>query len=88
MSAAGAVRLFCTSASASARISNSSMWAIISFLRSVDCQIVSCDVFEIGAEIPNAETGEAIEEVRKMKANPMSGKTYTDVDVMMEDLLA
>jgi len=44
--------------------------------------------FEIGAEVPNAETREAIEEVRKMKADPMSGKTYTDVDVMMEDLLA
>lgn len=44
--------------------------------------------FEIGADMPNVETREAIEEVRKMKANPISGKTYTDVDVMMEDLLA
>ena len=44
MSATGAVRLFCTSASAFARISNSSMWAFISFLRSADGRIVSCDV--------------------------------------------
>lgn len=44
--------------------------------------------FEIGAEIPNAETAEAIREVQKMKADPSLGKTYTDVDVMMEDLLS
>lgn len=44
--------------------------------------------FEIGAEIPNAETKEAIREVQQMKANPALGKTYTDVDAMMEDLLA
>ena len=44
--------------------------------------------FEIGAEIPNVETKEAIREVQQMKANPALGKTYTDVDAMMEDLLA
>ena len=44
--------------------------------------------FEIGAERPNAETLEAIQEVQAMKANPTIGKTYTDVDVMMKDLLA
>lgn len=44
--------------------------------------------FEIGAEIPNAETAEAMQEVRRMKADPSLGKTYTDVDTMMEDLLA
>lgn len=43
--------------------------------------------FEIGAEIPNAETKEAIKEVQMMKANPALGKTYTDVDTMMEELL-
>lgn len=43
--------------------------------------------FEIGAELPNAETREAINEVRRMKADPMLGKTYTSVDAMMEDLL-
>lgn len=44
--------------------------------------------FEIGAEIPNADTVEAIHEVQKMKADPSLGKTYTDVDAMMEDLLS
>ena len=34
--------------------------------------------FEIGGEVPNAETQEAINEVKQMKA---------DVDAMMEDLL-
>ena len=43
--------------------------------------------FEIGAEIPNAETKEAIEEVQRMKADPSLGKTYTDVDEMMKELL-
>lgn len=44
--------------------------------------------FEIGIEIPNSETLEAIEEVKKMKADPSIGKTYSDVDQMMEELLA
>lgn len=44
--------------------------------------------FEIGAEVPNAETLEAIEEVEQMKKNPSIGKAYTDVDQMMEELLA
>lgn len=43
--------------------------------------------FEIGAENPNEETKEAIQEVKKMKADPTLGKTYTDVDVMMKELL-
>lgn len=44
--------------------------------------------FEIGAEIPNAETMEAINEVKRMKVDPTLGKTYTDVDEMMRELLA
>ena len=44
--------------------------------------------FEIGAEDPNAQTRAAIEEVRRMKADPTIGKTYSDVDAMMEELLA
>lgn len=44
--------------------------------------------FEIGAEIPNAETLEAIREVQRMKADPSLGKSYTDVDAMMGDLLS
>ena len=44
--------------------------------------------FEIGAEIPNSETVEAMKEAQRMKADPSIGKTYTDVDEMMKDLLA
>lgn len=44
--------------------------------------------FEIGGEIPNEETRRAIEEVQRMKENPSLGKSYTDVDQMMEELLA
>ena len=44
--------------------------------------------FEIGAEQPNTETREALKEVQQMKADPTLGKTYTDVDDMMKDLLA
>ena len=44
--------------------------------------------FEIGAERPNADTLEALEEVRRMKTDPLLGKSYTDVDTMMEELLS
>lgn len=44
--------------------------------------------FEIGGNVPNAETIEAIKEVRQMKADPSLGKTYSDVDQMMEEMLA
>lgn len=44
--------------------------------------------FELSADIPNSETMEAIQEVKRLKANPSLGKTYTDVDQMIEDLLA
>ena len=43
--------------------------------------------FEIGAEKPNSETMQAIQEVQKMKADPCLGKTYDNVDEMMDDLL-
>lgn len=43
--------------------------------------------FEIGAERPNKETLEAIEEVKRMKSDPAYGKRYSDVDTMMEELL-
>jgi DNA-damage-inducible protein J len=44
--------------------------------------------FEISGDVPNAETVEAIQEVKRMKANPNLGKTYSDVDQMMGELLA
>lgn len=43
--------------------------------------------FEVKLDVPNADTLEALEEVRQMKKNPRLGKTYTDVDVMMKELL-
>lgn len=44
--------------------------------------------FEVGLDIPNAETRAAIREVEQMKADPGMGKTYTDVDKMMGELLS
>lgn len=44
--------------------------------------------FEVVLDAPNDETIEAIKEVQQMKKNPTLGKTYTDVDDMMEELLA
>lgn len=44
--------------------------------------------FEIGGDRPNAETLEAIGEVKRMKADPSLGKTYSDVDAMMKELLS
>ena len=44
--------------------------------------------FEVSLETPNAETREAIQEVQRMKADPKLGKSYSDVDQMMEDLLS
>ncbi len=43
--------------------------------------------FAISMRIPNSETVEAIEEVKAMKKNPSLGKSYTDVDEMMKELL-
>ena len=44
--------------------------------------------FEIGYEVPNEETMEAIREAQAIKADPSIGRTYTDVDEMMKELLA
>ena len=44
--------------------------------------------FDISLNIPNAETINAIKEVEEMKQNPSLGKSYTNVDKMMKDLLA
>jgi len=43
--------------------------------------------FDLRPSIPNAETLEAIEEVKRMKKDPSLGKAYTDVDQMMKELL-
>lgn len=44
--------------------------------------------FELKLHVPNDETIEAINEVKKMEKNPSLGKSYTDVDEMMKELLA
>ena len=44
--------------------------------------------FDIGREIPNEETLAAIDEVRRMKADPSLGKSYTSVNELFEDLNA
>lgn len=44
--------------------------------------------FYVSREIPNEETMEAFKEVEALKKDPSIGKTYKDVDKMMEDLLA
>ncbi len=44
--------------------------------------------FEVSMNVPNEETLAAFEEVRQMKENPSLGKSYTDVDEMMKELLA
>ena len=44
--------------------------------------------FDIGREIPNEETLAAIDEVRRMKADPSLGKSYTEAREMVRDLLA
>lgn len=44
--------------------------------------------FYVSREIPNEETIEAFNEVEEMKKNPSIGKSYIDVDKMMEDLLS
>ena len=43
---------------------------------------------EISGYVPNAETVEAIKEVKRMKADPTLGKTYSSVDQMMEEMVA
>ena len=43
--------------------------------------------FDVAVEETNEETKEAIREVAAMKADPLLGKTYDDVDQMMEELL-
>lgn len=44
--------------------------------------------FAVSREIPNVETEKALEEVTQMKQDASLGKSYTDVDEMMRELLA
>jgi len=44
--------------------------------------------FEIMKDIPNKTTMAAIEETEAMIKDPSLGKTYTDVDEMMKELMS
>ena len=44
--------------------------------------------FDVALETPNAETLAAFAEAERMKKEPTLGKTYTDVDEMMKELLS
>lgn len=43
--------------------------------------------FEIGAEQPNQETLEAINEIKYLKAHPEEDKTYTSAEELRKDIL-
>ena len=43
---------------------------------------------EISGDVPNSETVEAIQEVERMKDKQCTGKTYSDAELMMRELLA
>lgn len=53
-------------------------------------QIISYVVYRYEKENEefNAATNAALEEVAQMKKNPSLGKSYTDVDAMIQELLA
>lgn len=59
--------------------------AVNVFLR----QTIRCNglPFALRLDTPNGETLAAIREVQQMKKDPSIGKSYTDVDAMMEELL-
>ena len=42
--------------------------------------------FEIGRDVPNEETVQAIAEAKRMLADPSIGKTYTSVEDLFKDL--
>ena len=44
--------------------------------------------FDVRLDVPNAETLEALREVEQMKSDPSVGKSYTDIDEMMKELLS
>ncbi len=44
--------------------------------------------FEISMDVPNTGTAAALQEVEEMKKNPSLGKSYTNVDQMMKELLS
>lgn len=43
--------------------------------------------FEIGGKKPNRETIEAMNEIKQMEKDPSIGKSYSNVNQLMDDLL-
>lgn len=43
--------------------------------------------FELHADIPNEETIETIKEIDDMEKHPEKGKTYSNIDGLVDDLL-
>lgn len=44
--------------------------------------------FEVGGDVPNAETLEVFREAERMRKDPTLGKTYSSAAEMMKDLLS
>ncbi len=56
--------------------------------KQLDALVVILEGMSGGYEEPNAETVEALNEVKVMKQHPESYKGYDDVDEMFKELLA
>lgn len=52
------------------------------------CKYIIDNNIDLSQEVPNAETLEALAEVKTMKANPFEYKSYTSIQELMEDLKA
>lgn len=57
-------------------------------LEAVEIEKGRIDSKEVIREAPNSETISAINEVQQMKQNSSLGKSYTDIDRIMKDLLS
>ena len=56
--------------------------------KQLDALVVILEGMSGGDEEPNAETAEALDEVKDMKQHPENYKGYDDVDEMFKELLA
>ncbi len=56
--------------------------------KQLDALVVILEGMSGGHEEPNAETVEALDEVKDMKQHPENYKGYDDVDEMFKELLA
>ncbi len=56
--------------------------------KQLDALVVILEGMSGGYDEPNAETAEALDEVKDMKQHPENYKGYDDVDEMFKELLA